>query len=411
MKIYILFLFTIIAGTMAKAQQNFTFQPAHPKPGDTITVQYKPAGDLVNIKEKVEAVFYLYCKDGYRVKADDLPLTKVGNSYIAKVCTDTSFNLVQLGFYVDKTFDNNFDQGYTIQLWNGDTVCKGSFASLSNFYSESGRLTGVKTDFPKALTMMEKEKSLFPADFQTYEWRYYYVLSKIKKDTILPLIENEVEKAMKAGLTTEHDYQRVAMLYDQAKLDGQSKFFYHLRNEKFPEGQWRIQSDIGNITFERDPARAMALYFKIENNPASKAITWNKSFFLRAILQGYLNNNQWDTLKKFENNPAFRLDLASIYNDQAWNLQEQNKDLHKAEELSAWATAIVKKELDSPTQSKPDNLTTKEWNRNRQNLYSMYAATYGMVEYRLGDFGKGFPYAEEAAININKGQDADQNNT
>jgi peroxiredoxin len=41
----------------------------------------------------------------------------------------------------------------------------------------------------------------------------------------------------------------------------------------------------------------------------------------------------------------------------------------------------------------------------------MYADTYAMVEYKLGNFTRGFPYAEEASITINKGQDADQNNT
>lgn len=41
----------------------------------------------------------------------------------------------------------------------------------------------------------------------------------------------------------------------------------------------------------------------------------------------------------------------------------------------------------------------------------MYADTYGMVLYRLGQYKKGYPYAKDAAMMIAKGKDADQNNT
>lgn len=34
-----------------------------------------------------------------------------------------------------------------------------------------------------------------------------------------------------------------------------------------------------------------------------------------------------------------------------------------------------------------------------------------MIEYKLGNYSQGFPYADEAAITISHGQDADQNNT
>ena len=41
----------------------------------------------------------------------------------------------------------------------------------------------------------------------------------------------------------------------------------------------------------------------------------------------------------------------------------------------------------------------------------MYADTYAMILYRMGEYKKGFPYAKEAAITIAKGKSADENNT
>ena len=41
----------------------------------------------------------------------------------------------------------------------------------------------------------------------------------------------------------------------------------------------------------------------------------------------------------------------------------------------------------------------------------MYADTYGMVMYKTGNYKKGLPYAEDAALNLGKGKEADENNT
>jgi len=408
-KYQILLCLAILAGSFANAQQNFTCQPSRPRPGDVITVQYTPAGDLANTKEQVEAVYYLFSRNGY--KADDLPLKRSGNSYTATITTDTSVNFIQLGFYADKTFDNNFSDGYYIRLWDGDKLCKGCYASLSMVYFQTGIKTGVDADFKKALTMMEKERSIYPDGFQDYEWKYYYILGKVKKDTLPPMIEKEVEKAMKAGLKTDVDYHRVEMLYDQAGFKEQSAFFRNLRKEKFPDGTWRIQDEIRSITSETDPSKAMAMYLRFESSKDAKVITWNESWGRTEILRHYAENNLWDSLKKFEDNKTFCKELAGIYNDQAWQMQESGKDLEKAGNLSAWATLFAKNELTSPAETKPDDLTTKEWNRNRENKYAMYADTYGMVEYKLGNYSRGFQFSEEAALRINKGQDADLNNT
>jgi peroxiredoxin len=41
----------------------------------------------------------------------------------------------------------------------------------------------------------------------------------------------------------------------------------------------------------------------------------------------------------------------------------------------------------------------------------MFADTYGMVMYKMGEYKKGLPYAKDAAMMIGNGKDADMNNT
>jgi len=102
------------------AQKNFTYTPEKPKPGDVISFTYESSGDLANSLEPVEAVAHKYGIRDKQSKADDIILKRKGYKYTGTIITDTSQNFISLAFLVDKKYDNNFDEGYYIQLYDGD---------------------------------------------------------------------------------------------------------------------------------------------------------------------------------------------------------------------------------------------------------------------------------------------------
>jgi peroxiredoxin len=425
MKKMLLVTLALFACFIASSQDNFTYTPVHPKPGDVIRITYQPAGDLANTKFIVEGVRYLY--SGAGMKADDLPLTRSGKSYEATIITDTSTNFIQLGFYSEKTFDNNYNAGYTIQLWDGDKICKGSYASLGDFLLNNCNKTGVEPNSERALEAFEKERSFYPENARGSEGNYFYLISKLKKDKLQGLIEKEIESSMKQGLLTEADYNRVEGLYKTAKLPSQAGFISSIKKEKFPEGEWKIQEAYRKLNPGSDAGKytevAKTILANIETDTGWRKFNDNmhyktpagefslKLFCQLALIQAYAENKQWDLVKQEESNFTDKSKMASIYNDLAWSMQEKNGDLDKAAELSAWAVETAKKEISAPAGLKPDEITTKEWASQRKSSYAMYADTYATIQYKLGNYSKGFPYTEEAAIAINKGLDADQNNT
>ncbi len=420
-----LVVFALMAGMISSGQDNFTFTPVHPKPGDVIRITYQPAGDIANTKIKVEAVLYLYRGSG--MKADDLPLTGSGKSYEASIATDTSTNFIQLGFYSDKTFDNNYNAGYTFQLWNGDKICKGSYASLGEYYRNNCKRTGVEANLEKALKAFEKERSFYPDNIRASEWSYYYLIGKLKKDELQGILEKEIESSMKNGLAKEEDYHRVESLYQEAKLPSQATFISSVKKEKFPDGEWKMLEAYRHLNTETDNSKktelAKTILANIETDPGWKKLNdkWHfgsplrvlsfKEYCQNTLIQVYAENRQWDLLRQQQTTFSDKSKLAGIYNDITWGMQEKNTDLEQAAELSAWAVETAKKEISAPISPKPDNITTKEWVNQRETSYAMYADTYAMIQYKLGNYSKGFPYAEEAAITISKGQEADQNNT
>jgi len=413
MKKLMILMLALFAGVVSKGQQNITIQPANPKPGDVITITYRPAGDLANTSKKVEAAFYLYRSSG--TTADDLPLTLSVKDYTATITTDTSVNFIQLAFFTGETFDNNFNDGYTIQLWKGGKICKGSYASLANYFMNLCTNSGVTANPEKALAAIEKERSLYPENARANEAIYYYLIGKLKKDQLQGIIEKEIESAMKAGLTKEKDFTRVKSLYSTAKLPAQSAFIDSLEKVKFPDGTWKIMEALKQFysTEDKDKRTELAktIISNIETDPKWKEYKDLKSNCEIIIIQGYAENKQWDLLKQQETGFSDKMTLASIYNDLAWKMQENGENLQKAEEMSAWATATAKKEVTAPSGTKPVYITTSAWAKQRERTYASYADTYAMVLFKLGNYKKGFSYTQEAAITITKGSDASLNDT
>lgn len=401
--------------TAIYAQKNFSYTPEKPKPGDVISFTYESSGDLANSQEPVEAVAYGYGSKGK--KADDLVLKRKGYKYTGTITTDTSQNFISLAFYVDKKYDNNFDEGYYIQLYDGDKIRKGSYTNLSQFYQFHGAAAGLTRNNDKALTMLEKEIALYPDDRKANLISYLRLMMMLKKPDVNATIQKEIETVLKNGLKDEADYTSVEMLYGLAKLPEQAKLFTSMKKEKFPTGKWIVSDAVQKFYGERDPAKQKEILAdltqKVETDSNWSTLRQSLPFLKQQQLSAYISKKDWAGFKTAiaESGITDKDVLASLYNSAAWRIQETDKDLELAEEFTNFATSQAKAEWKKPSGTKPDALTEKQWWKQKESTYGMYADTYGMVMYKLGKYKKGFPYAKDAAITILKGQDPDQNNT
>ena len=217
---------------------------------------------------------------------------------------------------------------------------------------------------------------------------------------------------MKSGLKSEVEYSEVQELYTDASLPNQAAFIDSIKREKFPNGMWKVLAAIQQLTMENDRDKFLAENKAIQNKMETDSI-WKKHyhFFMSCAIDGFSRFKMWDQMKPMETDQKNQAVLSETYNDQAWQMQENNEDLKKAEEISGWAAETVKKEITEPKIPKPDYLTGKDWKKHLETTYAQYADTYAMVEYKMGNYSKGFPYTDEASILINKGQDVDKNNT
>lgn len=395
------------------AQSNFTFSPEEPQAGDQITISYTPSGTITNTTSPLNAIVYRMA-EGVPV-ANDIDLEKDGNIYTGSVKTDTSDNFVFFSFSADGNYDNNSENGYWIRLYDGDHLKKGADWSLSTFYREYDRYAGMDPDNKKALQYMEEEFKQNPS-YKNENPTYVRLYISVNPDKAPEIIQKEIESTIKSGLKKEDDYIVLQDFYSLAKLPEQSKLIETLEEEKFPNGKWQIKEAINNFLKEKDLDKKEAMFddivSKIKNDSAWKYLESSLSNLSSSIPNAYYQNQDWDGMQAAIKKLGIKgMELASLYNNAAWEIQKTNKNLDKADKMAATAVEIAKKEWKNPTGKKPDYLSESQWEKSRANAYAMYADTYGMVNYKEGNYKKGLPYSEDAALKIHKGKTADGNNT
>lgn len=412
LKVKLLLVALVISATTF-GQKNLTITPEKPKPGDVIQISYTPAGNIANTMGKVEGVVYLTGVTSR--KADDLLLKKSGKKYTASIATDTATRFIHLGFHVNNKYDNNFGEGYTIQLYKDVQVVNRSNAYLAEIYQFGDPTFGIEKNVDKTIAAYEREFASYPANKKIYLYSYYRALNAAKKEDVPARIQKEIESLLKSGLKDENDYSTLEGLYAVSKSPEQSKFVASVKKEKFPNGKWVAFETINKFYTEKDADKKKELLAEIERNVATNADWKVFEQNLKAIKTGMLLDLIAE--KKYD---EFKLQVAALtdkqtqantYNSAAWRMQEKSEEPKMAEEFSKNAVDYVKSEWQNPTIPKPDYLTTKSWNESRKTTYGMYADTYAMTLYRMGDYKKGLEVAKESAITINKGEDADQNNT
>ncbi|HMR91385.1 MAG TPA: TlpA disulfide reductase family protein [Chitinophagaceae bacterium] len=407
----------LILATQVNAQDKLTYTPENPKAGDLITIVYEPGSDLAGLLAIPDAVAY---QMGGKQMATDIELKRSNRKLTGTVQTDTSANFLYFSFSSDGKFDNNYNRGYYIML-NGDDgkLKKGSYVSKSLYHQYYGSQAGVEKDNKLAIESYEKEFELYPESRKSSLVSYLRLYGTENKDAAAAKTQAEIENLLKAGLNEETDYSTLENLYNAvAKLPQQAKLISNLKKEKFPDGKWKISEAVNAFYSEQDMQKKEAAYNDIIKNinekPDWKYLEAGIPGYTYSLLSAYLKNKKWDELKALAGkiDIADKNQLASMYNSLAWQIQKDSAaDLQLAEQLSWVAIENAKKNLKDPNAVKPDSYTAKQWEKSKKSTYGMFADTYAMVQYKLGNYKKGLPYAKESALTYGEAKDADRNTT
>ncbi|MBS1758705.1 MAG: redoxin domain-containing protein [Bacteroidetes bacterium] len=407
----ILFLFVVTSlATFVMAQDNFTYTPAKPKPGDTISFSYTNSGNLAGQIQIPEVAIIEF--KGKKNHLIEVPVKREFGKFVGKVSTDTGATLLAFGFSINDKFDNNNNNGYLVSFYNGDSPVKGSYRTQADFFGRYGELVGVKADQGKIIESYEKEFALYPDNKDAS--LIAYLSNKLKQDKIkgATLIQEEIEKQLKKGLKVKEDYARVAQMYNLLKFPQQSTFFSKLKDEKFPSSDKNAMSYYNAYIQEKDIAKKADIVKEAQENLKDDESAESLLNYLNSNLAGvYGKEKNWSAFEQLVNNMKSNASKVQAYNSVVWKLAQDSTSNDKAVELGAKAVALAKAEYLNPKDLKPEMSTTKEWNKSRKEAYAGILDSYANALYKKGDYKKALPFATEAAITLNNGKEKDINTT
>lgn len=387
----------------AFSQGEFTFSPEKPKPGEAITISYKPAA-VVPVK--------IYGTEfrGFIPEDLDFQAKRAAGKYTATFKTDTSATFVYFTVTAGGATDNNQGNGYTIELYQNDKPRKNANIARSYFYQYYGEDAGIKSDKERALAALEREVQFHP-DNRGAKVSVLRMKLADDKDKGTALIQEEIDAFKQAGLKTEADYNYLGQLYSIAKQADNVKALNEEKKTKFPEGNWVAQEMITKYLNEKDLAKKKEMYAQIleniETRPNFKSSKASVPVLKNSLLSTYIAAKDWDGLQNAITTLPFddKDQLAMLYNNAAWKMYEEGTNLEKAEEFGKFATTHTKGEWEKAEAAKLPEKKIKQ----KKSTYGMFADTYAAVLLKSGKHEEGLKFARDAAFTISDGASAGYN--
>ncbi len=405
-------LFTINAANAQVKFDALELSPQMPQAGQTVNFKYNSKLSSLMDEKKVDIVIYVFGSGGPEVT--EPKIVKNGSMYSGSFKLDTAANLIAFSFSAKdrKVKDDNRGKDFVLPVYTKNNQPVASYylnaATLYTGYGEY--LMGMKNDPEKGLRILEGGIQLSPEVKNRPEFHSAYLsaINSAKKKEGQPVILQYLEELGSNPALTESDYGTLTQWYTRLKMKSAADSFTNIMKEKYPDGRWKKNELANAINKAREAdTKKDAFEAYIKAYPPKEDDKLMVNYHKGNIASTYHKEKKYDEFKTWVKDLPMA-DKAGIYNNLSWYMALDKENLAQAKSISYDATAWAKKEMNNPTEKKPPSITKQKWAEQRKTQYGMYADTYSLILYELGDYKNGYTYAKEAAI-INKFKNAEYN--
>jgi peroxiredoxin/transcriptional regulator with XRE-family HTH domain len=370
----------------------FSFNPAKPRPGQPVTVSYRPAGTPLEKTAGVELVAYFYIKGTPRVRS--WPMTKKGSQWQATLTPGAKDRGAVIKFQAGETVDSNKRKGYILPLYDSrGNLVPGHKAGLAEAIAGWGNiLAGLGINKIQALPLFEEDFAAHPEIKSDYLATYFTLLARIRQEKGQQQILKELaELAAKPNLTAP-ELTLLVNAYHQLEMPALAERFIRPLKEKEPKGEYVQVERFQSFIHEPDLKKKLALAEAFQKDfPDSKILGQLYYYVIIAFLKERRYREAMQFLDTHSSNSAWALDNAL-----AWGLVRQGADLTMAEASAQKAVARARQNKDSDSIPKPDYLTDKEWALQKASALGQALDTLGFIQLRLKQTGPALATLKEA---------------
>jgi peroxiredoxin len=390
------------------AQDLLQFFPEKPIPGEKVMLKYDL--EQSSFEQIADVGLVVYLKEPKRLTAQEAPLVKQGNEYVAVINTTEQTKVVfariqprnkpsfgALGNDVYYTLVHDERRQQPVQ---GAYFCLG----YALFY-ESGIL-GLEPDMENGEAFMEKEFERYPESKLAPDYMGPYASIFMRKNRAKAQTElMEVAKKWSKERKDEQKMTYAHSLYQQlGEKEPAQKLSKKIR-KRFPAGTLVKNEIMDDFWAARGVLEAKEkAYARMERvmDPANRMDVNRLSQMAAHLATAFGQAGNWEKFDKYTHVSSGGAELASTLNNIAWGLAGQSLDrpaidLEKADPLSDESLQMIKAVLENPLLNKPEFMTRREWLYELKVLYSLFSDTHALIQYKRGNYEAALA-SQEAAI-------------
>jgi len=382
--------------------QTITFSPDKPLPGEPITITFDSKDTLLEDVETVDGAIY-FLKD-YQPTAKDLALKKEANVYIGTAEIPEDAKGIFVAFRADAETDivvGGEEYGRMLYQKDRATPVPEAYLQKGLALGNNADLMGLERDFERAFDFMQKELAANPAmqsDFDLY-LHYMYTANRVKDEVALAAVKTYISELEDKSSKTEDDFQLLSFYYNQIAEDKEKAASWKDKAlQKFPKGQLALQNqqtkfrEATGLDSKKEILEQTKKKFKDAEN-LDNAI----SYMARAMAGLYAREENWEKLDQYLAMVKEDMSNASTLNSLAWSMSGESiegeaRNLAKARKLSKQSLDIIENAMQDLGGTKPNYFTEKQWKNSLHYRQGMYADTYALITYKLGNHQEALEY-------------------
>ncbi len=394
MKKSIILLFLLVFNFSFSQNGKIQLKNAYFKVGGENEYVYELSSRILIPDNSLVAVVFSGSKKG-SFKNKYVPLLKSEKNYefVLEVPDSTSVLFLSIVDSKNKTVDNNAEKGYVVYL-NTKTkqdLERAKLSQMSIFWAVN-YLLKTKISQEETITQYEDLFKQNPKLIKTDNYLdYLYMKYRINKEEITPKLIQIAQKLEKSK--NEKELTSAYTIYSNLKNIEKETVLKKQIIESFPKGEMAKFDYIKSFYSSKDKTEESILAAKQKfNETFSNHSLETDDIFYSQILSICIKKRDTEAIEKHEKLISNKLNVARLYNDEAWSLvgeeiYEPAKEIDFAEKISKKTLVIVK-----------ENMNSSKVNRNQFQLqedYNMYADTYALIVYKQKKYDLAFQLQEE----------------
>lgn len=414
----IILLLALILSSTSLISQSLTLSPEKISPGDKVQIAYNPEGTPL---EGLEEIFVdVYLMDEFNPQTVEVPVKYADGKFTGSFDLPQNVKAVLFSF-TDETMnkrDNNDKKGYKTICYKADkkTPVAGAYTTKAIIVSQYAWLTDSDRNMNKAVKLMKKEFEHYPDSKNNYKYQSFYATAGAvaKNEDIVNSAKEKANAIMEQKKPSEEALDYALAIHQSVTKD---KEMTASVKEKYaalyPKSTFAANELRYKIRRSRNLEDVMPMYEKfVKDFTHIEEFNKNQAEICAQIANLYIQKEDFENFEKYFAKVSDNSRKAGILNSVAWpmsgeSLEGEAKNPVKAQKLSMQSLEFLEGEM-KEMKNKPDYLTNRQYKRNLENSYGMYADTYALLAYKNNQMDEALKYQQISCDN-NKFSNAEMN--